>query len=201
MAQEGASRPASGAARPGLVLVGRVAGAFGVKGEVRLSAYTEDPMALLAYSPLCDAEGRPALTLLGARPVKDGVVARVKELTVKEAADALRGLRLYVPRERLPEPDEDEFYLADLIGLAVFSPSGEALGRIKGVHDYGAGDLLEIDPGQGRPSWLCAFTREAVPELDFERGRVVVDRPIETGETEPGDRREPEDDDGREDGP
>jgi len=154
-----------------------VAGGFGVRGEVRISAYTEDPLALLRYRALKREDGSPALTLVSARAAKDGVVGRAEEVSTKEEADALRGLRLYVPREALPEPEEDEFYLADLIGLAAVSPAGEAIGRVKAVHDFGAGDLLEIDPGEGRPTWYAPFTREAVPEVDLAGGRVVVDPP------------------------
>ncbi len=159
-----------------LILVGRVAGAFGVKGEVRLTAYTADPMALAGYRALLREDGSPGLTVLGARPVKDAIICRVAELDSKEAADALRGLRLFVPRAALPEPEEEEYYLADLIGLAVRSPEGESLGRIKAVHDFGAGDILEIEPGGGRASWMQPFTREAVPEVRIAEGYVVAVR-------------------------
>ncbi|MGZ8407964.1 MAG: ribosome maturation factor RimM [Caulobacteraceae bacterium] len=162
-----------------LRLVGRVTGAFGVRGEARLAAYTEDPMALLGWRDLKRADGSPALTLLAARPVKDGLVVKASGITTKEEADALKGLRLYVPRARLPPPDEDDFYVADLIGLEARSVGGEALGRIKGVQDYGAGDILEIDPGDGAPTWLVPFTKEAAPEVNIAEGFVVVVRPEE----------------------
>jgi 16S rRNA processing protein RimM len=162
--------------RDRLILVGRVAGAFGVKGEVRLTAYTADPMALAGYRALLREDGSPGLTVLGARPVKDAIICRVAELDSKEAADALRGLRLFVSRAALPPPDEEEYYLADLIGLAVRSPEGESLGRIKAVHDFGAGDILEIEPGGGRASWMQPFTREAVPEVKIADGYVVAVR-------------------------
>jgi 16S rRNA processing protein RimM len=177
------------AADTGLILVGRIAGAFGVRGEVRLSTYTEDPMSLVAYGPLLGQDGRTVLTLTGARPVKDGLVGRCKELTVKEEVDALRGVRLYIPRDRLPEPEEDEFYLADLIGLVAFSPEGDMLGRIKAVHDFKAGDILEIEPGGGRASFLCPFTLEAVPVVDIPGRRVTLIRPNEVGEAEPSERK------------
>jgi 16S rRNA processing protein RimM len=175
---------------PRLILVGRVAGAFGVRGELRISTYTADPLALVGYGELKREDGAPALKLTQARAVKDGIVARSASVTSKEQADALRGLRLYIPREALPEPDEDEFYLADLIGLSALSPDGEALGRIKAVHDFGAGDLLEIDPGQGRPTWQVAFTREAVPEIDVAAGRLTVVRPEEVSERDEAGRDE-----------
>src|SRR5690606_17019387 len=99
---------------------------------------------------------------------------------------ALRGLRLYVPRAALPEPEEDEFYLADLIGLEARSPQGETLGRIKAVQNFGASDMLEIDPGAGQPTWYLPFTREATPDVRIPEGGVLAGRPPETGEPEPG---------------
>lgn len=169
---------------PNLVLVGRVSGSFGVRGEVRISAYTEAPDALLRFKKLLNKDGAPALTLLSGRVAKDGVIARTSEITVKEAADALRGLELYVPREALPEPDEDEFYLTDLIGLTALTPEGEALGKVKAVHNFGAGDILEIAPQAGA-SFYLPFTRDTVPELRIAEGRLIVVRPIEVGEPEP----------------
>jgi 16S rRNA processing protein RimM len=168
-----------------LVQVGRVAGSFGVRGEVRISTYTEDPLALKAYRALKREDGSPALTIASARVVKDGIVARVPEIETKEQADALRGLRLYVSREALPEPDEDEFYLTDLIGLSAMTPEGEVLGKVKAVPNFGAGDLLEIDSGDGRPTWYLPFTREAVPEVRVAEGKVIAVRPAETSEREP----------------
>jgi 16S rRNA processing protein RimM len=162
-----------------LILVGRVAGAFGVKGEVRISAYTADPMALLGYRELIREDGRPALTLTGGRPAKGGIVVRAKEVETREQAEALRGLRLYLPRAALPAPEADEFYVADLVGLTVEAPDGTPLGRIKSVQDFGAGDLLEVQPAEG-PSWWLAFTREAVPEVRIAQGKVIAVRPAET---------------------
>ena len=163
-----------------LIEVGRVAGAFGVRGEVRLTAYTEDPLALARYRELKRQDGSHALTITQGRPAKGGLVVRVKEVETKEQADALRGLRLYIPRDLLPDTeDEDEFYVADLVGLDVVSVEGEALGRVKSVHDFGAGDLLEIEPPQG-PSWWLPFTREAVPEVSIAERRVVAVKPEET---------------------
>ncbi len=167
------------------VLVGRVAGAFGVRGEVRITAYTEDPLALLRYRVLTREDGSPVLTLQAARAVKGAVIGRATEVSSKEAADALRGLRLYVPRDALPPPEEDEFYLTDLIGLAAATPDGAPLGQVKAVHNFGAGDVLELDLGRGRPTRLIPFTREAVPEVRLAERRVVVTPPTEVGEREP----------------
>jgi len=164
-----------------LVLVGRVAGAFGVKGEVRVTAYTERPEALLAYRDLLRQDGSAGLTLLSGRAQKGDLVARARQVATKEEADALRGLLLHVPREALPEPDEDEYYLTDLIGMAAVTPEGETLGKVKAVQDFGAGDILEIDPGRGQ-TWYLPFTRECAPEVDIVGGKVTVVRPAETSE-------------------
>jgi len=165
------------------VLVGRVAGAFGVRGELRITTYTQDPLAMFRYRDLKREDGSAALTLQAARVAKGGIIARAKEVADKDQADRLRGLRLFIDRDALPAPDEDEFYLADLIGLEARAEDGAPLGRIKAVHNFGAGDLLELDPGDGRPTRLIPFTRDAVPEVhipgDNASGHVVVIPPRE----------------------
>lgn len=161
-----------------LILVGRVAGAFGVKGEVRITSYTAEPTALIDYKALLRQDGSPGLTLTSGRPAKGGIVARAREVETREQAEALRGLQLYIPRESLPEPEEDEFYVADLVGLAVETAEGEPLGRVKTVHDFGAGDLLEVQPAEGA-SWWLPFTKEAVPEVRMAEGKVIAVRPEE----------------------
>jgi len=162
-----------------LILVGRVAGAFGVKGEVRITSFTAEPLALVAYKSLLREDGQVALTLTGGRAAKGGVVARAREIATREEAEAARGLKLYIPRAVLPEPDDaDEFYIADLVGLEVVSPDGERLGRVRSVRDFGAGDLLEIEPVAGE-SWWLPFTREAVPEVSIAERRIVGVRPEE----------------------
>ncbi|HEX4180334.1 MAG TPA: ribosome maturation factor RimM [Caulobacteraceae bacterium] len=167
---------------PALILVGQVGGAFGVRGEVRITTFTEDPAALVDYRDLRREDGSPALTLVSGRPAKKGLVARAEEIATPEQADALRGLKLYVPRAILPEPDEDEFYLADLIGLEARDPDGAVLGRIKTVHDFGAGDLLEITPATPGATWWVAFTRETCPEIRLGDGVIIVVRPAETSD-------------------
>lgn len=162
-----------------LVLVGQVGGAFGVRGEVKITAFTGDAMALLAYSPLLRADGSVGLTLTGARPDKKGVVAKAEEITTKEQADALRGLKLHVPRDRLPEPDEDEFYLTDLVNLQVRDASGEVLGRVKSVQNFGAGDILEIAPAAGGQTWYLPFSKAAVPELHIADGWLLAEIPAD----------------------
>ena len=162
-----------------MIAVGRVAGAFGVRGEVRITAFTEEPLALARFRELKRQDGSPGLTILSAREAKGGVICRCAGIETKDQADALRGLRLFIPREALPPAEEDEFYLADLIGLAVVTPEGEALGRVKSVQDFGAGDIIEITPTEGGPTWYLAFTRDAVPEVDIAGGKLVAIRPTE----------------------
>ncbi len=162
-----------------LIQVGRVAGAFGVRGEVRITSFTAEPLALLDYKDLKREDGSAGLTLTSGRLAKGGIVCRAKEIETREQAEALRGLKLYIPRAALPEPDEDEFYVTDLIGLAVVDPTGEPLGHIKAVQDFGAGDLLEVSPTEGGATWYLPFTREAVPEVRLADGVVVGVKPDE----------------------
>jgi len=162
-----------------LIQVGRVAGAFGVRGEVRITSFTADPVALVDYKDLKREDGSPGLTLTSGRAVKGGVIVRAKEVETREQAEALRGLKLYISRDRLPEPEEDEFYVTDLIGLKVETAEGEALGLVKAVQDFGAGDLLEIAPLEGGATWYLPFTREAVPEVRIADGVVVAVKPDE----------------------
>lgn len=170
---------------PRLILVGRVAGAFGVRGEVRITSFGDDPLALVRYRTLSTKDGTPALTLEAGRLHKGGLVARAPQIASKEAADALRGLELYVPRDALPAPeDEDEFYLADLIGLAVRHVDGLDLGRVAAVQNFGAGDLIEVQPLDGARYYL-PFTRAAVPEVRIAEGVLIVEPPNEiSGEEE-----------------
>jgi 16S rRNA processing protein RimM len=165
---------------PRLILVGRVAGAFGVRGEVRIAPFGDDPMALVRYRHLLDREGRPALEVLSGRPHKEALVVRAEGIASKETADALRGLDLYAPRDAFAAPtDEDEFYLADLVGLEVVHLDGRPLGRVRAVQNFGAGDILEIDPPEGGASFYLPFTRAAVPEVKLTEGRIIADPPGE----------------------
>ena len=161
-----------------LIQVGRVAGAFGVRGEVRITSFTAEPAALLDYKTLLREDGSPGLTLSAGRVAKGSVVARAAEVATREQAEALRGLKLFIARADLPPPDEDEFYVTDLIGLAVVTAAGEPLGRVKSIQDFGAGDLLEVQPAGGA-SWYLPFTRKAVPEVRIADGVVVGVRPEE----------------------
>jgi len=164
----------------GLILVAQAAGAFGVHGEVRITAFTQDPAALLDYARLLREDGSPGLTLTGGRVANGAVIGRVKEVETREQAQALRGLRLYIERDRLPEPDDDEYYIADLVGMTVLGQDGAATGAVKSVQNFGAGDLLEIAPLDGSPSWWAPFTREVVPEVRLgDRAVVVIPPPVD----------------------
>ncbi len=171
-----------------LIFVAQVGAAHGVRGEVKVTTFTADPMALADYKTLLRQDGSPALTIASARPAKGGIVARLKGVADRNAAEALRGLKLYIPRDSLPEPEEDEFYLADLIGLFVETAEGEALGTVKAVQDFGAGDLLEIQPRAGATWWL-PFTRQAVPEVRLAQGKLIAAPPA-TIEADPDEGRE-----------
>ena len=164
---------------PNLILVAQVSGAFGVKGEIRVTAHTDDPLSLLAYSPLKNADGAPVLTLITGRAIKGALIGRAREVETREQAEVLRGLRLYIDRADLPAPDEDEFYLTDLVGLAARSPDGQALGQVRSVHNFGAGDLLEIEPKDGAASWWAPFTKAVAPQVRIAEGYVVIVRPAE----------------------
>ncbi len=159
--------------RTGRVCVGVIAGAHGVRGEVKVKTFTADPAAVAAYGPVADESGARAFELSLRGTTKGGVIARVAGVGDRDAAQALKGTKLYVDRVVLPEPGSDEFYHADLIGLAVELRDGKAVGRVKAVHDFGAGDLLEIALPDGRTEML-PFTREAVPEVDIAGGRLVA---------------------------
>lgn len=171
-----------------LIFVAQVGAAHGVRGEVKITTFTADPMSLAGYKTLLRQDGSPAPAITSARPTKGGIVARLKGVDDRNAAEALRGLKLYILRDSLPEPEEDEFYLADLIGLRVETAAGELLGKVKAVQDFGAGDLLEIQPKAGA-SWWLPFTREAVPEVRIAEGKLIAAPPAVI-EADPNEGRE-----------
>ena len=165
---------------PRLVLIGRFGAPQGVRGEIRIKSYTADPLAIGDYGPLSDETGARKFEIERLRPLKeDMVVARVKGLSDRDAAGALTGVSLFVARDKLPPPDEDEFYVADLVGLSAVSPDGETIGIVKNVLNFGAGDILEIAPASGE-TLMLPFTKEVAPSIDFVGGRIVVVRPAET---------------------
>lgn len=156
-----------------------IAGAFGVKGDLRLKAFTENPTDIGAYGPLTSEDGARTFTLSNVRLQKgDMVAARAKEVTNREAALALKGVRLYVDRAVLPDPEEDEFYIEDLVGLTAVHVDGRPMGRVKAVLNHGAGDILELVDIPGvKGVMLVPFTKEAAPDIDIAKGEVTVDPP------------------------
>lgn len=160
---------------PKTVLVGAIAGAFGVRGEVRIKSFTQNPASMLDLAPWRDEHGRVVMEITGSRPVKGGFAVKSPQVQTREDAQAMKSTKLFCLRDQLPPPDEDEFYHVDLIGLAVESADGAALGQVKAVRNHGAGDLLEIagTPGE-KKTWMIPFTRANVPELDFAGGKVVI---------------------------
>ena len=154
--------------------MGALAGAHGVRGDVRVKSFTAEPDALFDFGPLLDAAGKVVLEAKTVRPAKDHFIVTPKHPLQREEWDTLKGTRLHAPRSALPEPEDDEVYIDDLVGLAVMDTSGIALGTVKAVQNFGAGDLLEIAPADGSSAVYIPFTEEDVPELDLEAGHVTV---------------------------
>jgi 16S rRNA processing protein RimM len=161
------------------VLVGRIGAAHGLKGETRLISFMQDPRAIGAYGPLADAKGG-RFEIVALRPLKgDMFVARFAGVATRDAAEALNGRELYLARAALPATADEEFYQADLIGLAARNTAGENVGRIIRVLNFGGGDILEIAPAGGGETLLLPFTKEAVPMVDLAGGEIVVVPPVE----------------------
>ena len=160
------------------VLVGVIAAAHGVRGLVRVKSFTADPKSVASYGELSDEWGQRRFRLILQGQAKEGVIAQIDGVTDRDAAEALKGTKLFVDREALPEiAADDEFYQADLVGLRVESRDGKTLGRVKAVLNFGAGDLLEIE-GEG-VSLMLPFTKQVVPLVDLPGGRLVAEPPAE----------------------
>jgi len=156
-----------------LVCLAEIGAPHGVRGLVHLRCHTATPEAVAAYGPLVDEDGRTyRIALKGLH--KGGVLAAIAGIGDRDAAAALRGRRLHVRRSALPEPDDEEFYHADLIGLRVEGADGEALGEVRAVHNFGAGDVLEVAFDEGGQTQLVPFSREAVPTVDLGGRRLVL---------------------------
>jgi 16S rRNA processing protein RimM len=164
------------------VLLGEIGAAQGLKGEVRLRSYAQDPAAIAAYGPLEDETGSRRYEIESLRVTPKALVARIKGVTSREAAEALTGTKLYVARVRLPEGEADEWYYADLIGLEAVDKTGEPVGTVVAVHNFGAGDIIEIAPAEGGDNLLLPFTESAVPEVDIVNRRLVAVPPKELPE-------------------
>jgi 16S rRNA processing protein RimM len=161
----------------GMVLVGAIAGAFGVKGEVRLRAFTDKSSGVISYGPLYGEDGKILLKPKSWRELKDGVAVIAAEVKSREEAETMKGQKLFVPRANLPATAEDEYYVVDLLGSRAESLDGTILGDIVAVWNFGAGDILEYKPPNGGPNVRITFTREAVPHVDLAAKRVVLDPP------------------------
>ncbi len=160
------------------ICVARIGAAHGVRGEVRLWTFTEDPLAVAAYGPLETSDGTRRYTIKRIRAARTHLVATLDGVTTREAAEQLNGVELYVSRDRLPAPADGEFYHADLIGLAAETAQGEPLGQIVAMHNFGAGDIIEIAPASG-PTIMLPFSNAVVPVVDIAGGKVVIDKPAE----------------------
>ncbi len=169
---------------PAPVCVARIGAAHGVRGAVKLWTFTEDPLAVQSYGPLLTKDGARQFEIASLRAAKDHLVATFKGIANRNDAEKLTGIELYVPRERLPATDDGEYYHADLIGLAAVNAADEPLGRVVAIHNFGAGDIIEIAPPRGA-TLLLPFTNAVVPTVDIAGGRVVIELPQEIEGEEP----------------
>jgi 16S rRNA processing protein RimM len=169
---------------PAPVCVARIGAAHGVRGAVKLWTFTENPLAVQSYGPLLTKDGARQFEIASLRAAKDHLVATFKGIANRNDAERLNGIELYVPRERLPATDDGEYYHADLIGLAAVNAADEPLGRVVAIHNFGAGDIIEIAPPRGA-TLLLPFTNAAVPTIDIAGGRVVIELPQEIEGEEP----------------
>ncbi|ESQ90759.1 16S rRNA-processing protein RimM [Asticcacaulis sp. AC460] len=160
--------------KPNLVLVAQVGAPHGVQGEFKLLSFMDDPLSVLEHSPLLDVAGKPALVLTKARAHKGALLVFAEQAPDRTAAEKLKGLKLYVDRADLPDTDEEEYYVTDLIGMDVVDTSGNAVGKVVNVDNFGAGDLLDVKPLEG-VSFYVPFTLAHVPEVHPAEGRIVVD--------------------------
>jgi 16S rRNA processing protein RimM len=160
------------------ICIARIGAAHGVRGAVKLWTFTEDPLAVKQYGPLTTKDGARQFEVATAREAKGHLVATLTGIATREEAERLNGVELYIARDKLPATSEDEYYHADLIGLAAVTPANEPLGQVIAIHNFGAGDIIEIAPPQGA-TMLLPFTNAVVPSVDLKGGRVVVELPQE----------------------
>ena len=163
---------------PAQICVARIGAAHGVRGAVKLWTFTEDPLAVKHYGPLTTKDGTRQFEVATAREANGHLVATLKGVGSREDAERLNGIELYVAREKLPATDQNEYYHADLIGLAAVTPANAPLGRVIAIHNFGAGDIIEIAPPHG-PTMLLPFTNAVVPTVDLAGGSVVIELPDE----------------------
>jgi 16S rRNA processing protein RimM len=160
------------------ICVARIGAPHGVRGAVKLWTFTEDPLAVKRYGPLATKDGARLFEVTHAREAKGHLVATLKGVATREDAERLNGVELYIAREKLPATDTDEYYHADLIGLAAVTLANEPIGRVTAIHNFGAGDIIEIAPPRGA-TMLLPFTNAVVPSVDLAAGRVVIELPAE----------------------
>jgi 16S rRNA processing protein RimM len=160
------------------ICVARIGAAHGVRGAVKLWTFTEDPLAVKSYGPLRTKDGTRAFEVADVREAKGHLVVTLKGVATREEAERLNGLELYVAREKLPATADDEYYHADLIGLIAVTTANEPLGRVIAIHNFGAGDIIEIAPPAGA-TILLPFSNAVVPTVDVAEGRVVIELPQE----------------------
>lgn len=169
-----------------LILLGHVSAAHGIKGEVVIKSYAQVPEDVAAYGPVCDEGGERAWEILSVRSTNKGLIARIAGVADRTTAESLIGTGLYVSRGVLPVlQDNNEYYAADLIGLAAHDAKGVRIGEVVAVQNFGAGDLLEVRLIGQRQSEFVSFESRFVPVVDLDAGRVVVELPISTGEVDP----------------
>jgi 16S rRNA processing protein RimM len=161
------------------ICVAQIGGAHGIRGEVKLKTFTADPMAVTSYGPLVSEDGAASFEIESARPARGLLVVRLRGIADRNAAERLANIKLFVPRSRLPPPAVDEFYHADLIGLVAVTGDGAEIGTVQAVHDFGAGDILELKPAAGGAGIMVPFTETFVPSVDIAGGRIVVVPPEE----------------------
>lgn len=157
-----------------LILLGEIGAAHGIRGEVTVRCFTEEPKSIASYGPLTDKDGQRTFTITGLRVTPKATIAKFAGIDDRTAAERLRNIRLFVKRSRLPEPEPGTFYYEDLTGLAAIDANGRVLGTVAGVVNYGAGDLLEIAGLDGGETFFIPFTGESVPAVDLQAGRATI---------------------------
>jgi 16S rRNA processing protein RimM len=175
------------------IFVGEITGAHGIRGDVLVRSYTATPEAIAGYGPLTDSSGSKSFSLRVVRVTDKGIVARVAGVENRNAAEPLRGTKLYIDRSKLPPASGAEFYHADLIGLTAIAGDGSALGKIVSVQNFGAGDLIELKPIEGETEFI-PFEDRWVPRVDLDAGHIVINRPVATADDDaPSDSDEADD--------
>ncbi len=169
-------KPPGGSKR---LCLGIITGVHGIHGEVVIKSYTQDPLDIKSYGQLGDEQNKRQFTIAKARLAKKGVVARLKGVDHRNEAEALKGTGLFVDHKMLPEPDEeDEYYFTDLMGMAVVLADGQPYGTVTALHNFGAGDLIEIKPLEGKATEIFPFDKATVPHIDLEQGSITLNPPV-----------------------